>query len=155
MGAQDSVLLQCCSGVPANLASTPASATRSGSGLGERLTITIDDADRGQFRFENPVSSVNEGDGIAAIWVLREHGSSGDVAVRVRSGTSGTATRGVDYDALNTELLFPDGGATRAKAFIVLLPDDLVEPAETVEIVLEDDLGEVVSSTIVEILDVA
>ena len=40
-----SVLLQCCRGLPANLAMPPASSTRSGSGLVDRLTMTMENSE--------------------------------------------------------------------------------------------------------------
>lgn len=109
------------------------------------LTIVDDDFSPGLLGFTQPVFTVGERGGVALITVGRGAGSSGAASVDV--GTSdGTATAGADYTASVGHLVFADNEFF--KTFEVpISDDDLVEGAETINLVLFNPVGAALGQT--------
>jgi len=102
------------------------------------LTIRDDDAG-GLVRFAAPRVRVAEGERTLSIQILRTRGLADDVTVDY-AASGGSASAGLDYDALGGTLTF--GPGQRAAAFdLVLHGDAEPEGQETVEISLSNPTG--------------
>ena len=75
-----------------------------------------------------------------AVQVVRSGGSTGALSVNVVS-IDGTATAGLDYDAVNTTLFFNDGQSV-ANLLVPVRSDALVEPSETFTLLLTNLSGD-------------
>lgn len=104
------------------------------------ITITDDDLPASVFNFEAPNYIVTELDGNAAITVERSESSLGYVRVNVATDI-GTATPGLDYMTVNTQVYFGPG-QTRAAVNIPILEDALAEHDEAVILKLMDPGGD-------------
>jgi hypothetical protein len=99
----------------------------------------------GAVEFTSANYSVDESGGSAAISVRRTGSTNGTVSVNYLT-SGGTATAGADYMALAGALLFGPGETN--KVFTVpIVPDALVEPNETVNLVLGNPIGGVILGT--------
>ncbi len=106
-----------------------------------RVTIADNDFDYGEFNFAQSDFVVNENAGTATITIIRTNGSAGDVSVRLLV-FNGTALAGQDYVAPIGEqtLSFPVGTTTNTFT-LTLLDSPLIEPDETVVLVLTNATG--------------
>lgn len=143
-------------GLAASLTATPAGAGEERRGLERDVpaasfseTSTAASGADGARNEDAPVLSIDspsviegEGGGIAllAYTVSLAPASSERVTVRYRVA-GGTATAGVDYEPLSAGTLVFAAGARSARIQIVVLGDDIVEPDETVEVVLSAPTG--------------
>jgi hypothetical protein len=73
----------------------------------------------GDFSFTQSSVSVSESAGKVTLTVVRENGSDGEHAVRVYTA-NGTRTAGVDYQALDSTLVFADGETSKTVEVTVL-----------------------------------
>ncbi len=99
----------------------------------------------GAVEFASANYTIDENGGSAMIAVRRTGSTNGSVAVNYLT-IDGTATAGADYVAQAGALLF--GPGETSKVFTVpILPDALVEPSETVNLVLGNPIGGVILGT--------
>jgi len=101
------------------------------------LTLLNDDT---ALRFSAAKYNVNEGAGSAVITVTRTGSKTSAVSVNY-TAADGTAKAGLDYGALSGTIYFAAGDAA-PKTFSVPITDDtLVEPNETLKLVLSNPTG--------------
>ncbi|PYK31321.1 MAG: hypothetical protein DME57_04150 [Verrucomicrobia bacterium] len=98
------------------------------------------DTGPGVLEFSAAEYTVSEAGTNVSVQVIRTGGSTGALSVDVRS-VDGTATAGQDYDAVNTTLFFNDG-QTVATIQVGIRNDTLVEPSETVTLLLTNLSGD-------------
>ncbi len=104
-----------------------------------QVTIADNDFDHGEFNFAASNFSTNENAGTARISVIRTNGTSGAVAVDYFV-LNGTATAGEDYFVTSGTLNFASGETN--KTFDITLRDNpLIEPDETVILILTNAIG--------------
>lgn len=84
----------------------------------------------GELRFSIPYYTVSEFATNAVLTIRRTGGTTGTVGVTVKS-VGGTATPGVDYDAVSRVLTFPEA-ETFQQVLVAIRNDSLVEDDETV-----------------------
>ncbi len=94
------------------------------------ITFLDDDIPTATFNFESPTYTVNELDGSAYITVLRSEPAVGGAWVNVATGV-GTASAGVDYQPIDTQVYFGQG-QTRNTVQIPITEDALAEGDEAV-----------------------
>jgi hypothetical protein len=99
------------------------------------LAITDDDLP-GSLRFTTASYKVKEALASANLGVTRSGGSGGPVSVSYQTG-GGTASAGIDYQALSGQLTF-QAGETKKTIVLGLLPDSEDEDDETVGLTLSD-----------------
>jgi hypothetical protein len=103
-------------------------------------TLTIQDNDQaGSIQFVLPAYTVGEPAAVttpARITVTRTTGAAGGVTVDFHT-TNGTATAGLDYEAITTTLTFAAGEATKF-VDIPISPDALIEGDETIVLTLSN-----------------
>jgi hypothetical protein len=98
------------------------------------------------FRFGFPDYIIRERDRTATINIIREGDASTSQAVTFATTTGGTATEGADYNPTGARLVFAPGETN--KSFNVLVNDDaLVEPSETVNLMMHTPEGGAVLGT--------
>ena len=108
-----------------------------GNSLGT-ATITNDDIG-GSVQFASAEYVVSENSSGIAIVVSRTGGNAGGVSVKFRT-SAGTAQPGADYTETAATVLFAADETSRG-VFIPILRDQLDEPDETVNLILEDPYG--------------
>ena len=103
------------------------------------ITILDNDPPRRRVYFQNAATTVLEAAGLAQIVVRLSSASTTTVTVKysVVGGTAGAA----DYVLLGTGKLTFKPGTTKRKIRVLLLSDNLVEPAETIQIKLGNPAG--------------
>jgi uncharacterized delta-60 repeat protein len=114
-----------------------------GAALGRANALAIiadDDFPIGALGFSSPAYTVNENAGTATITVTRTNGSTGVVSVRYATTSVGTATPGADFTSVSGTLQFLSGQTSRTFT-IPIINDTLVEPDETVTLVLSNPTG--------------
>lgn len=95
----------------------------------------------GRLSFAAPLFSINEASGSATITVLRSNGDDdGNITVQA-SASSGSATAGVDFIAVNVTLSWPDGDDNPRTFEVPILNDTLAEPMEFVNLTLSNPTG--------------
>ncbi|HEU5179236.1 MAG TPA: Calx-beta domain-containing protein [Candidatus Polarisedimenticolia bacterium] len=102
------------------------------------LTITDNDVG-GALKFSAATYSVGEGSASVTITVSRTGGTASGVTVDYTTG-GGTATAGVDYTGSSGTLIFASGQTSRTFT-VIILPDTLDEPNETVSLTLSNPTG--------------
>jgi hypothetical protein len=107
------------------------------------VTATFSAAAIGAIQFSISPQNIegSESGGAFGIGVTRSGGSQGAVSVTVATTAGGTATAGADYTALNTTLSWASGETGLKQAGLFILPDAIVEPNETVNLVLSTPTG--------------
>jgi uncharacterized delta-60 repeat protein len=103
------------------------------------LVIFDNDFAPGVLNFAASALSVNEGSGNATLTVLRTSGSRGAVSVDYVA-TSGTATAGLDFQAVRGTLAFSDG-QTAQSILVPIIDDILVEGNEFFTVTLSNIAG--------------
>jgi len=103
------------------------------------LVIVDNDFSPGQLDFSASSYTRSEGDGNASITVIRTGGRTGVISVNYHT-VNETATAGQDYQATSGMLVLADGQTN--KTFVVPIVNDmLVEPNETVSLVMTNATG--------------
>ncbi|MBZ0113680.1 MAG: hypothetical protein K8J08_14540, partial [Thermoanaerobaculia bacterium] len=95
---------------------------------------------RGTFKLGDDVSIGIEDTGLALVAVERSQGSQGAVSVRLKS-TDGSATAGLDYFPVDVVLNWGQGDSGTRIVEVALIPDQLVEGSETVNLQLSQATG--------------
>lgn len=98
------------------------------------------DSGPGVLEFSAAQYTVSEAGTNVSVQVVRTGGSTGALAVNFLTA-DGTASAGLDYDAVNTTLFFEDG-ETVATVQVPVRGDALVEPNETILLLLTNISGE-------------
>jgi uncharacterized delta-60 repeat protein len=98
------------------------------------------DSGPGVLEFSAGEYTITESGTNVAVQVIRSGGSTGALSVNVVS-VDGTATGGLDFDAVNTTLFFNDG-QTAASLLIPVRNDGVVEPSEAFTLLLTNLSGE-------------
>jgi hypothetical protein len=119
----------------------------------QALGTILDDDNPGKFSFSFAPYSGTEHDSVQ-VTVSRYNGTAGTVSVDYATG--GTASPVTDYTPLAGTLIFGDGETT--KTFNVSIADDnLPEPAETVNLLLSNPIGDAAlgapSAAVLNIID--
>lgn len=108
-------------------------------GLADATVTIIDNDAPGTFVFTAPEYSVAESGPTATITVLRTNGNLGGVSVTVQT-SGGSATPGVDYQAVSNVLTFAAGQMVRT-IVIPVFEDGNPEGTETVGLLLSNPTG--------------
>ena len=116
--------------------SEPLNATIGNSARGTG-TIQNDDV-AGNVQFSSSTYGTPENTGVT-ITVTRTGGNAGGVSVKFRTA-AGTAQPGQDYSETSTTVIFGDNEVSK-NVFIPIIPDQLDEPDETVNLILEQPNG--------------
>jgi hypothetical protein len=111
-----------------------------GGGTSNAMSFTINAAPAGALQLSAATYSVAETGGSATITITRTGGSSGAVGVTVAT-TTGTATAGTDYTAINQAVTFATGDTASKTVTIPILNDAFVEGNETVTVTLSSPTG--------------
>ncbi|HON08777.1 MAG TPA: Calx-beta domain-containing protein, partial [Verrucomicrobiota bacterium] len=103
------------------------------------LTIQDNDLSPGVIQFLNTNFIVVENHKEVIVTLVRTNGSSGIVSVQITS-TNGTASYGLDYEAVNTTVAFADGETTKTIP-IKIIDDKILETDETFYLSLSEPYG--------------
>jgi hypothetical protein len=91
-------------------------------------------------QFSAGAHTLLETGGQASLRIDRLGDASASVAVRVFT-PGGTATNGIDYVAIDTQVVFPAGDATPRTVTVPILADTLIEGPETVTVTMTSPSG--------------
>ncbi len=104
------------------------------------LTIIDNDLTAGRLSLSATNYSAPEDSGGVTLTVTRTGGSAGAATVQLVTA-DGTATAGSDYTGLTNTLTWAHGDSTPRTVTLPFLPDDLVEPDETLTVRLQNYTG--------------
>jgi hypothetical protein len=107
-----------------------------------QVTITENDPvpPSGVLQFSGQTYNINEGGGVdAVVTITRSNGSFGDLSVEFAT-KDGTAAQGLDYQPVSQLILLANGEVSKTVS-ITILDDLIVEPDETVSLVLSNAGG--------------
>lgn len=107
----------------------------------------------GTLQFAEAEGSVNENAGTITLQITRTGGATGEVTARVGTRTTGTATAGSDFTAIDVPVVFADGDSTPKSVSLSILDDSVNELVETIVVELTEvtggaTLGAISTSTI-------
>ncbi|MBZ0114621.1 MAG: hypothetical protein K8J08_19320, partial [Thermoanaerobaculia bacterium] len=91
----------------------------------------------GTLKFDQDTQFVGEASTQTIVVVERSQGEDGAVSVDY-SVTGGTASAGSDYVTVSGTLNWSDGDESNRTIVVELLPDDISEPNETIELALSN-----------------
>ena len=94
----------------------------------------------GTVQFSAATYEVNENGGSFQVTVTRTGGGDGEVSVQFTTA-DGSATAGLDYEAVDQTVTFADGDMANKIVAIPILPDGAIEADETVNLSLSDPQG--------------
>jgi hypothetical protein len=95
----------------------------------------------GALQFAEADGSIDESVGTLTLQVTRTDGGFGEVAVRVMTRATGTATAAADFTAVDTIVTFADGDTTAKSVNIPVIEDSADEPTETFTVELTSATG--------------
>lgn len=99
----------------------------------------INDDFGGTIQFSGAAFTTNDSTNGVLIVVTRTNGNGGGVSVRFRT-QAGTATPGQDYTEVTTNLVFAENETSR-NVFVPVIVDQLDEPDETVNLIVDNPVG--------------
>lgn len=118
-----------------------------------RATGTIiNDDNGGTIQFSNASFTTNDSTNGVQVSVTRTGGNGGGVSVRFRT-QAGTATPGQDYTEVTANLVFGDNEINK-NVFIPIIVDQLDEPDETVNLIIDNPVGAVLGTPSTSVLTI-